>query len=267
MCSPTLDRRKLVIGFAAGTIVPIVGGLSGCETNPETGRSQLLLVSDGQLAQLSSQAWKETLEKEKISTNSRYNNQLNRVGRKIANASGRGSQNWEFKVFDNDEKNAFVLPGGKVGFYSGLMDLAESDDQLATVLGHEVAHITARHSAERVSQNIAAQGGVMLGQIALGQSEMSPRRKQQIFGALGLGLQFGILLPFSRKHELEADLLGVDYMYRAGYDTRQSVSFWQKMAAANSGPRPPEFMSTHPGPDTRIRRLRDHINSRGYASM
>ena len=250
-----MNRRQLVAGLASGTVV-------ACTVNPNTGRSQLMLVSDGQLAQLSQGAWAEVRSQEKVSTNAALNNQLERVGSRITSAAGMAGQSWEYAVFESDERNAFVLPGRQVGFYSGLMELADNDDQIATVLGHEVGHVTGRHAAERYSQNIAVGVGTTAAAVALNESDT--RYKQEIAAVLGLGVTFGYLLPFSRAHELEADALGVDYMAAAGYDPNQAVVFWRKMQAAG-GPRQPEFASTHPDPDRRIQRIQDLIRERGYA--
>lgn len=250
-----MNRRELVAGLAAGTVV-------ACTTNPVTGRSQLMLVSDGQLAQLSQGAWADVKSQEKVSNDPQLNGQLQRVGSRITNAAGMGGQSWEYAVFDSDTKNAFVLPGRQVGFYKGIMDLAENDDQIATVLGHEVGHVTGRHAAERYSQNIAVAAGTTVAAVAINESDT--RYKQEIAAVLGLGITFGYLLPYSRAHELEADRLGVDYMAQAGYRPSEAVKFWQRMAA-DGGQRPPEFLSTHPAPETRIRRIQEQIREKGYA--
>ena len=250
-----MSRRELVAGLAAGSVV-------ACTTNPNTGRSQLMLVSDGQLAQLSAGAWDEVKAQETISRDPALNSQLQRVGGRITSAAGMAGQSWEYAVFDSDAQNAFVLPGRQVGFYKGIMDLADNDAQVATVLGHEVGHVTGRHSAERYSQQVAVGVGTTLASVAI--NESGTQYSQEIAAVLGLGVTFGYVLPYSRAHELEADLLGVDYMAQAGYPTQEAVTFWSKMAA-EGGPRQPEFISTHPSPETRIDRIREHIRSRGYA--
>jgi predicted Zn-dependent protease len=250
-----LNRRQLVQGLASGSVVAFA---AGCSASPVTGRQQLILVSNEQLAQLSSGAWEEVKQKEKISRDPKLNNQLLRVGRKITVAAGQADKTWSYAVFDSKQKNAFVLPGRQVGFYSGLMNLADNDDQIAAVMGHEVGHVTGRHSAERYSQQIAAGIGLTAAGIALGDDN------KELAAILGAGVTFGIILPYSRKHELEADKIGVDYMARAGYDPMQAVAFWDKMNAGG-GSRPPEFLSTHPSPETRMRELREYIRARGYA--
>ena len=154
------------------------------------------------------------------------------------------------------------LPGRQVAAYRGIMDLADNDAQLATVLGHETAHVTARHAAERYSQQMAVAAGTTLAAVALNESDS--KYKGEIAAVLGAGVTFGIILPYSRLQELEADRVGVDYMARAGYPTREAITFWEKMAA-EGGPRQPAFLSTHPAPETRMEQLRQHIRNMGYA--
>jgi len=253
-----LTRRQLVSGLAAGTIV----ALSGCVQNPALGRQQLILVSEGQLAQLSVSAWNQVKKKEKISRNKTLNRRVRTVGSRIVSAAGLGGQNWEYVVFDSKQANAFVMPGGKVGVFSGIMKRMENDDQLATVLGHEVGHVTARHSAERYSQQLAAGVGMTAAAAALEAGDV--RGARDIAAILGAGVTFGVLLPYSRRHELEADRLGLTYMARANYDPRQSVRFWQNMTANRKGAPPPELMSTHPSDATRIAALRQQLAAMGY---
>ncbi len=167
-------------------------------------------------------------------------------------------------VFDSEEKNAFVLPGGKVGFYKGLIDFSDNESQVAGVLGHEVAHVTSRHAALRAGQQQATALGVALGSVAVGATGISNDQKNAAMAIMGAGATVGILLPFSRQNELEADVIGVDYMNTAGYDVREAITLWQKMGAASEG-RPTEWMSTHPNPETRVGQLRQYINNRGYA--
>jgi predicted Zn-dependent protease len=259
----TLPRRELLRGLALGTIALVA---PGCATNPETGRSQLVLVDEAQLVQMSLSAWDEQKKKTPVSRDPGLNARLERVGLQIARASGRMNQSWEFVVFDTPEKNAFVLPGNKVGFYRGLMELADKDDHLACVLGHEVGHVTGRHAAERYSRGTAAQLGLELGSVAVGAATQNAQTRQLAMAALGLGVQAGVLLPFSREQETEADRLGIDYMFRAGYDVREALVFWQRMAGSG-GSRPPQILSTHPDPISRMEALRAYINARGYAKV
>lgn len=253
-----MNRREIMLGLAAGSVV----AFTGCTYNPELGRDQLMLVSDGQLASLASQAWSDMKRKQQVTNDPKYVNRLRNVGRKITVAAGMQNQPWEYAAFKSDDKNAFVLPGGKVGFYTGMMDFTDNDAQLAAIMGHEVGHVRARHAAERYSQQLAGQVGMTAAQVAVQAGDVA--YGGPIVAALGLGLQFGVLLPYSRRHELEADSLGLNYMTAAGYNPHQSVALWRKMAAEGGGRRPPEFMSTHPSPGTRITALQQQIQQMGY---
>ena len=159
-----------------------------------------------------------------------------------------------------------MLPGGKVGFYKGLIDFADNEDQIAAVMGHETGHVTQRHAALRAGQQQATALGLALGSVAVGATGISNDQKNAALAIMGAGATVGVMLPFSRQNELEADIVGVDYMQAAGYDVTQAITLWQKMGAASQG-RPTEWMSTHPNPETRIDELRRDINSRGYARV
>ena len=257
-----MSRRQLIQGLAAGTVVPIVA--SGCATNPETGRNQLMLVSEGQIAQMAASAWTDMKRQTPISRDRGLNTRVNRIMDKIAVSSNRSDQEWELQVFDTDDVNAFVMPGNKVGVYRGLTEMTENDDQIATVIGHEVGHVVGRHSAERFSQQILGQVALVGAQIAVSQSESLKQYGQEIAVLGGAALQFGVLLPYSRQHEYEADRLGVDYMYRAGYQVKEAPRLWDLMDARSQGQRPLEFMSTHPYPQNRKNELVSYINARGY---
>lgn len=252
-----MNRRQILQGLAAGSVV----AFTGCAYNPSLGRDQLMLVSEGQMASLSAQAWSDLKKKQKISRDPKYNNRLRNVGRKIVGAANMQNQQWEYVAFESKQKNAFVLPGGKVGFYTGMMDFVDNDAQLAAIMGHEVGHVRARHGAERYSQGLASQVGMTAAQVAVSAGDVA--YGGPLVAALGLGLQFGVLLPYSRRHELEADSLGLTYMAKAGYNPHQSIALWEKMDKAG-GSRPPEFMSTHPDPRTRIAALRTQIQQMGY---
>lgn len=257
-----MGRRDLLRAMATGSLVMLA---PACATNPETGRNQFVgLASDSMLASMALQSWQQLRSETPAWNNPRAQARLQGVGSRIAVAANRPNDPWEFVVFDSPEKNAFVLPGGKVGFYRGLMEVAERDDHIASVLGHEVGHVTGRHAAERFSTGLALQGIMIGAQVA--SSDMDPRTRGIALQALGLGATVGVLLPFSRRDELEADRLGVDYMHAAGYDVRESVRFWELMSQ-EGGRRPPEFLSTHPDPQTRMSELRAYINARGYATM
>lgn len=246
-----MSRREIVRGLAAGSVVVLA---QGCAYNEELGRSQLLFVSSGQMAQLAASAWTDLKKQQKTTNNPKYVNRVARVAPKIIQASGDNPADWEVQVFDSEELNAFALPGGKIGFYTGILDIMENDDQIAAVMGHEVAHVNYNHAGERYSQSTLAQTGLTVAQVAVSGSQY----QNQIIGVLGAGASLGVILPFSRRHELEADKFGVRYMHRAGYDPNEALRFWESMAAKKSGG-PPEFLSTHPSDATRIAQLRREI--------
>ncbi|HEY1071333.1 M48 family metallopeptidase [Brevundimonas sp.] len=231
--------------------------LAGCAYNESLGRNQFLIVDDSALIQQSDAAWAETLRTEKLSTNAAQNERVRRVGGRIVQAAGLANRAWDYRVFQDDSPNAFVLPSGKIGVTTGLLALTRNDDQLATVLGHEVGHVVARHAAERYSTQSTA--GLVLGAVQSRAGDYS-----QAVGAFGgLGAQLGLLLPFSRSHELEADRLGVDYVAAAGYKPSESVALWRLMAQQRQSGAP-EFASTHPSDQTRIAALQQYIASRGW---
>lgn len=226
--------------------------LSACATSP-TGRSQFIYMSDSEMNQMGLQAF-DNLKKEKPRSNSpRHTQFVNCIAEAITYETG-GS--WEVVVFEDASLNAFALPGNKIGVHTGLINLVDNQDQLASVIGHEVGHVLARHSNERMSQKTAVSTGVTLVSAV---SSPTTTMGQLAVSALGIGMQYGVILPFSRTHESEADIIGLDLMAKAGFDPRQSVNLWQKMAAASKGPQSSEFMSTHPSHDTRIKELSDHI--------
>ncbi len=247
----TMNLRILLVLAATSLLV-------GCTTVPETGRRQVMLVSPNEEAQMGLAAFDQIKKEEKISKDPAANAQVQRVGKRIAQSVGREIPNaqWEFVVFDSDQVNAFALPAGKVGVYTGLLKLAGSDDELAAVMGHEVAHVSSRHGAERTSQNYLAAGGAALTEIGMQIKDVDPNKRAAILGLYGVGVNVAGLLPYSRLHESEADEIGLRFAAGAGYDPRAAVTFWKKMAAKSAGQsKPPQFLSTHPSDDTRIRRL------------
>lgn len=237
----------------------LLGLAAACETVPITGRSQLMLLPEPEEVRMGVQAYHEILRKSKISRDPRLNDLVTRVGTRIARATGRLDYQWEFKVIEDDKQvNAFALPGGKVAVYTGILPVTKDDAGLATVMGHEVAHAIARHGGERVSQGLLVQMGLATAQAAM--ANRDPRTVEQVTGLLGAGAALGIILPFSRAQESEADHLGLIYMAKAGYDPRAAISFWQRMEQAARGrPGPPEFLSTHPSHGTRIREIEQWI--------
>ena len=227
-------------------VLLFVAALTACATSP-LGRSQLQLFPESQMAQMGVAAFQDMKTQQTLESSPQTNRYVNCVANAIT-AELPEPRDWEVQVFKDDSANAFALPGGKIGVHTGLLDVAKNQDQLATVIGHEVAHVLASHANERVSTSYIASTGLQLAQVAAG--EPTPA-KQQLFGLLGLGAQVGVLLPFSRTQESEADLLGLDLMAKAGFDPRASIPLWQNMGAAGGG-NPPEFLSTHPSHQTRI---------------
>jgi len=227
--------------------------VTACETVPVTGRSQLMLLPEGAEVEMGLTAYREVLSKGKISGDSTLNAQVTRVGRRIAEATGKNYQ-WEFRVLEDKQVNAFCLPGGKVAVYTGLLPLAQDDAGLAAVLGHEVSHAIARHGGERVSQGLLVQTGLAATQVALSRND--PGMVQSVTSLLGAGAAVGLLLPWSRAQESEADHLGLVYMAKAGYHPSAARDLWVRMAQAERGQgRPLEFLSTHPASETRIRQI------------
>ncbi|MFN4024153.1 MAG: M48 family metallopeptidase [Hyphomonas sp.] len=259
-----MSRRAIISGIAAGTVLPFA---AACSTNPETGRSQFLLMGDAEVAGMAAAAWTDMKTQVPQTSNAALRNRVLNVWNRTAKGARRDHEQWDVAVFDTDDINAFVMPGNRVGVYRGITEFTENDDQLSSVLGHEAGHVTGRHAAERMSVAMAAQVGMLAGQIAIAQSDELSKYGTAIGALGGAAVQFGVILPYSRNHELEADRLGVDYMHNAGYDVRQSVRLWELMDAQSKGQRPPEFMSTHPDPTRRAAELRQYINARGYALM
>jgi predicted Zn-dependent protease len=241
--------------MAAGLVVL---GLVGCETNDQLGRSQLILVDDSSLEKAALASWADQMKTAKISKDPKMNARLNAVGKKIVTAAGMGDKPWEFVLFDNAQPNAFVIPGYKVGVNTGMFTVIKNDDQLAAILGHETAHVIGKHAAERMSQTAAASIAL---EVATQQTSGNTQKAIANYG--GLGAQLGLLLPYSRKHELEADRLGVDLAVKAGYRASESVALWQNMQAMGNKA-PPEFLSTHPNDQRRIDDLRAYIAAKGY---
>ncbi len=256
-CSLRRTPRRLRSAAAALLLALGLGPmLVSCETAPISGRSQLILLSPGEEVKLGLQAYQEILKKEKISTDPEKTALLARVGARIAAATGRTDFQWEFRLIENDKVvNAFCLPGGKVAVYTGILPITRDEAGLAAVIGHEIAHATARHGAERMSQGLLVQAGLAAGAIAAGSSGRDSASTQALLGALGAGATLGIILPFSRLQETEADRLGLIYMARAGYDPRAARDLWVRMADASAkmGRSTPEWMSTHPSNASRIR--------------
>jgi predicted Zn-dependent protease len=228
--------------------------IAACSTVPFTQRSQLLLISQSEEMQLGAAAYKEVLKNQPIVRDPKVTAIVQRVGERIARAADRPQFDWEFKVVDDPKQvNAFALPGGKVAVYTGLFPVAEDEAGLAVVMGHEVAHALARHGAERMSQGLLVQLGAVGLSVAVGGG--NPATRNAILQAYGLGSQVGVLLPFGRSQEAEADRIGMILMAKAGYDPAAALTLWQRMEAHASGQAPPEFLSTHPSYQTRQKNI------------
>ena len=241
------------------TLIPliyIITALSSCATSPE-GRAQFKLLPDDQMDAMGVQSFAQMKQQTKLSTDENINQYVLCVANKIIPqvTQNPDTKKWEVQVFDDDQANAFALPGYKIGVYTGLLKYAKNQDQLATVMGHEIAHVIAKHGNERVSSQMATQAGLGIVAAALGSTQNS--NEAMILAGLGLGVQYGITLPFSRSHESEADLIGLDLMAKAGFNPEESVPLWKNMS--QSGAKPPEFMSTHPSSNTRIKQLKERI--------
>lgn len=234
----------------------LIASLCACAVSP-TGRRQFLIVNEGQMSQMGAQAYAQMKTQQQLSNNTQANSYVRCIASAIVSELTVQQQaQWEVNVFENNSPNAFALPGRKIGVNTGMLSIASNQSQLAAVMGHEVGHVLARHSAERMSLDSATQTGTQLLQVLSGEQTEA---KQQLFGLLGLGTQYGLKLPFSRQHESEADIIGLELMAKAGFDPRGSVQLWQNMAKASKGA-PPEFMSTHPSNHTRIKHLNEHMD-------
>ena len=228
----------------------LLAALAGCATSP-TGRSQLLVFPADELDAMGIQAFDEMRAQLTVEEDPAINAYVGCVANAITDELPDQNTQWEVVVFKDDNPNAFALPGGKMGVYTGMLKVAENQDQLASVLGHEVGHVLAQHGNERMSQQ-------QLTNVALAAAAGSGYVDAASMQALGLGAQIGILLPYSRDHESEADVIGLDLMAEAGFDPRESVQLWRNMDKAGGGA-PPEFMSTHPAGSTRIDNLLSHM--------
>lgn len=231
---------------------------AGCDSAPYTERKQLIVIPESQEKAMGQQAAREILGTERLSRNQSQIDAVKRVGQRVAAASGEKGMQWEFHVIDNDSvPNAFCLPGGKIFVYSGLFKYVQDDAQLATVMAHEVAHAMARHGAERATMEMGAQlGGAVLSFVL---SEEDPRLAQLASKVWGYGASLGVMLPYSRKHEHEADAIGLHLMAKAGYDMDAAVRFWENMRKNPQSARTLAFLSTHPADEKRIERIKKTI--------
>lgn len=239
----------------------VAAGLTACSASP-TGRNQILMFSDQEMSSLGARSFDQMKKDIPLSEDKKINAYVQCVAKHVTDVipPQPGFQNWEVVVFESDQVNAFALPGGKIGVYTGLLKVAKNQDQLATVIGHEVAHVLADHSNERLSQSQLANAGLSLANIAIAASEYREYH-QMTMAALGIGVQYGVILPYGRTQESEADIVGLDYMAKAGFNPNQSIDLWKNMSAASGGNQPPEFFSTHPSHSTRIKELQATIRT------
>ena len=242
------------------TLIQVISALSlafilACVATPDSDRSAFIVIPFSQEVTMGKQAYQDILAKEKETTNVKLKQMVERVGRRIAAVSAMPNLEWEFKVIDSEQKNAFALPGGKTAIYTGILPVCLNEAGLAAVLGHEIAHVTARHSGQRMSQQFLLMGVLSGAQISLSNNN----HRGAILGALGIGAMYGVELPFGRSNESEADSIGLKYMARAGYDPREAVDFWTRFSKEKGGKGPPEFFSTHPSDNTRIRNLQRNL--------
>jgi predicted Zn-dependent protease len=239
-----------------------------CSTVPITGRKQLTLIPESQMVSMGEQQYSEFMKTSRVSQNYQQGEMIRSVGQKLRKAleqyyaqnklpSISGDYNWEFNLVESKDVNAWAMPGGKVVFYTGILPLTRNEAGIAVVMGHEIAHVAARHGNERVSQALLVQLGGMALTVALKEKPEATRKLW--LSAFGLGAQVGMILPYSRLHEKEADRLGMIIMSIAGYNPNEAVDFWQRMAEMNKGTKVPEFLSTHPSDSTRIRLLKEQL--------
>lgn len=243
--------RPLAIGLG---VVGVCLVCWGCRTTPVSGRQQLVLVPEQQEIQMGITAYDDVLKKEPLSKKQQYVAAVERVGKRIAAVAGRDDFKWEFKVIESDTQNAFCLPGGKVAVYEGIIPICESEAGLAVVMSHEIAHALARHGGERMTQqNIKNLGGKAVDWVMQEQDES---KKKVVQTAYGVASEYGVILPYSRKHESEADLIGIELLAKAGYDPSEAPRFWERFGGAKGGKESPPWLSTHPSDAQRAADLR-----------
>jgi len=253
-------RRRRVVLFPI-IIAALVIGFQYCGSdryrNPETGRVARVALSEEQESALGLQSYSEVLAQSRVVPSGPQVELVTRVAERLARVTGEAGRkfDWRVSVVDDTQANAFCLPGGKIVVYTGILPITQSEAGLAAVMGHEMAHATSRHGSQRLFQSQIAQTLMTGAQVSLAMGDMDRSQKMAVLGALGAGAKFGVLLPFSRDHETEADEIGLLYMARAGYDPLEAVSFWERMSQSSRGGQPPEWASTHPAHETRVQRL------------
>ena len=262
-----MDRRKFLtyIGCGCGSIV-----LNACSTAPITERRQLKIIPESKLNAQAAQIYEKVKEKEKLITDSRLV-EIKEIGKKMENSIGEyfyqanlndptTNFDWEYILIDNKKvRNAWCMPGGKIAVYSGMLEVTKNTNGLAAVMGHEIAHAVAKHSVERASRGAIINTGTQLIDIFTG-GKLSQVNRATGMNAIGLLSQLGIMNPFNRKQESEADYLGMIFSSLSGYDIRETTKIWERMKKLNKGKAPPEFMSTHPSADNRIKKINEWTN-------
>jgi len=249
----SISRRNFLETWVGAGLIWGCLGHCGCRSVPETDRKQLLLLPESQELSLGAQAFSQVTVEAPESTNQAMTEVVRRVGNRIAQQANRADYQWEFKLLASQEKNAFCLPGGKVAIHEGILPVCQNEGGLAVVMSHEVAHALARHGGERMSQNMASQGVQQV--VARVAKKHVPTREELLLQAYGVGSQYLVLLPYSRKQESEADHIGLMLMSKAGYDPSEAPKFWDRFGSLKDGDQPFEFMSTHPSDDRRQRDL------------
>lgn len=230
--------------------------LTSCRRVPVTNRRQFNLIPDGIMRGVGKTSYTSMLAESKLKKQGNEIEVLNRVGRRISKVADQPKYDWTFSMINDNVVNAWALPGGYIAFYTGILPVLKNEAGMAFVMGHEVAHATARHGSERMSQQIAMVGGLAGLELYMANAtELKPEQRAVILGALGIGGTLGIILPFSRKHEAEADVIGMMYMAEAGYPPEESRKVWDRMSAASGGNAPPVFLSTHPSHEQRKKNL------------
>ena len=263
-----MNRRKFLsyVGCGCGSII-----LNSCSTAPITQRRQLKIIPEAKLNAQAAQIYEQVKKKEKIVENSKSLDEIKEIGKKMENSISEYfyqaklddptvNFDWEYILIDNKKvRNAWCMPGGKIAVYTGILDVTKNKDGLAAVMGHEIAHAVAKHSVERASRGVLINSGTQLIDIFSG-GKLSQVNRATGMNTIGLLSQLGIMNPFNRKQESEADYLGLIFSSLSGYDIRETVSIWERMKEFNKGKAPPEFMSTHPSADNRIKKINDWTN-------
>ena len=263
-----MDRRKFLTYVGCGCCGFV---LNGCSTAPITERRQLKIIPESKLNAQAAEIYEKVKAKEKLSKDTKKLNEIKEIGRKMENAIGEYFQkenlndptvnfDWEYILIDNKKiRNAWCMPGGKIAVYTGILDVTKNTNGLAAVMGHEIAHAVAKHSVERASRNVATNVVLQVTDILSG-GKLSTVNRTTGMDTVGLLTQMGILNPFNRKQESEADYLGLIFSSLSGYDIREAPKLWERMKKSHKGKEPPEFMSTHPSSDNRIKKLNEWMD-------